>query len=201
MTDRQTAQVAASSFVTNSQEKQIKKIFKKNRICLYNSHICKTKHPKQTDTAAISNYQTAYYQQIIKLSPPDYLAGRFMRCSITITIITPIAKPFPTSGSMTEGTIPRGIIWKRSATIIGRPMVRPSAKLWTDFVLWVISKPAANCVPIKKRSITPITGFGMLVRTNITSGKSAHTTNSSVAGSSAQREAQPVEAITPGLIE
>jgi hypothetical protein len=41
----------------------------------------------------------------------------------------------------------------------------------------------------------------MLVKTKITSGKSEHSTKRSVAGSNAQREAHPVEAITPGLIE
>ena len=80
-------------------------------------------------------------------------------------------------------------------------MVMPSAKLRTEDVECSISKPAASCVPIKNRSITPITGLGILVSTHITSGESAHRLSKSVAGTKAQREAQPVEAMTPGLIE
>ena len=103
-------------------------------------------------------------------------------CSITITVITPIAKPFPTRGCITSGAIPLGISWKSMATMIGRPSVRASANVVAERVECIISKDAASCVPIKKSRITPITGDGIAVSTQITSGKRAHATNISVAG-------------------
>jgi hypothetical protein len=71
--------------------------------------------------------------------------------------MTPIAKPLPTKGSITEGTIPRGISWKSIASIIGRLMVNAAEKEPIDFVECAISKPADSCVHIRKRRITPIT--------------------------------------------
>jgi hypothetical protein len=117
------------------------------------------------------------------------------------TVITPIAKPLPTRGCNTIGTMPTGISWKSIAIINGRPIVRPSAKLRTEPVECIISSDAASCVPIKKSSITPITGLGIFVSHHTTSGQKAHKKRSTVAGIRAWREAQPVEATTPGLIE
>ena len=55
-------------------------------------------------------------------------------CSITITVITPMAKPLPTKGCITSGAIPLGISWKSIATMMGRPSVRASANVVAERV-------------------------------------------------------------------
>ena len=110
------------------------------------------------------------------------LFERLITCSIIITTMTPIAKPLPTNGWITAGATPLGISWKSKATMMGRPRVRASANVVAERDDCIISKDAASCVPIKNSNITPITGEGIAVSTQMTSGKRAHATNNSVAG-------------------
>ena len=114
-----------------------------------------------------------------------YLSTRLMTCSMSSAMITPIAKPLQISGSMIEGTMPRGISWQSIATIRGRPTLSASPNELIARVECIISNDAASCVPIKKRSITPITVFGIAVSIAISSGDSAQTISSNVDGISA----------------
>lgn len=128
----------------------------------------------------IEKYYPCYrnYQHVVK----NQLFERLTTCSMMMTVITPIAKPLPISGSMIWGAKPRGISWKSMAIISGRPMVSPSPNERTDCVECSISNDAASCVPIKKRSITPITGLGMAVSAQIMRSDSEQSMSSSVAG-------------------
>ena len=114
-----------------------------------------------------------------------YLLTLLMTCSMSSVVITPIAKPLQISGSMTEGTMPRGMSWQSIATIRGRPTLSASPNEAIARVECIISNDAASCVPIKKSRITPITVLGMAVSSAIRSGESAHTMSSSVDGISA----------------
>ena len=114
-----------------------------------------------------------------------YLSTRLMICSMSNAVITPIAKPLQISGSMIEGTMPRGMSWQSIATIRGRPTLSASPNELIARVECIISNDAASCVPIKKRRITPITVLGMAVSSAIISGDSAQTISNSVEGISA----------------
>ena len=110
---------------------------------------------------------------------------RNTKCSSIITVITPITKPLPMMGRMMAGTTCMGIYENRSDIISGSPTIRQSSNVSAERDDTAIWSAAASCVPIRYRSMTPMTVLGMADKRAMSEGTNAHTIRPIPAGSRA----------------